>query len=81
MSAIVMLGVVEGPEDRLADQPPEGDVEPTRLVVGLADADDGTGSVAHGRPSRMQIRFCCRHGPEVEWASARWPPPKMWSAA
>ena len=27
------------------------------------------------------MRFCCRHGPDVEWASARVPPPKMWSAA
>ena len=75
------VGVFEGPEGCLADQPGERDVQPPRLVVGLADADDGTWSVAHESPSSMQIRFCCRHGPEVAWARARWPSPKMWSAA
>src|SRR5262249_42738607 len=42
------------------------------LVVGLADADDGARLVAHlASPSRMQTRFCCRHGPDVECASVR----------
>ena len=49
MSAMVMLGVVEGPEDRLAHQTTEGHVEAARLVVGLADPDDGAGASAHGR--------------------------------
>jgi hypothetical protein len=75
------VGVVKGPEGCLADQPGVGDVQSPRLVVGLADADDGTRSVTHESPSSMQIKFCCRHGPEVAWASARRPWPKMWSAA
>ncbi len=75
------LGVVEGPEDGLPHQTAEGHVEPSGLMVGLADADHGHGGRAHDRPSTMQTRFCCRHGPEVAWASARLPPPKMWSAA
>ena len=35
------VGVVERPEHGLAHEPAEGDVAATRLVVGLADADDG----------------------------------------
>ena len=62
------VGVVEGPEDGLADEPAERHVAPAGLVVGLADPDDGAGEVAHDRPSRMQTRFCCRQGPDVEWA-------------
>ena len=65
------VGVVEGPEHRLADQSAEGDVEAAGLVVGLADSDDGARAGAHGVSSRMQMRFCCRHGPEVAWARAR----------
>ena len=57
------LGVVERPEDGLAHQSAEGHVEPAGLVVGLTDPDDGTRRRAHDRPSRMQMRFCCRHGP------------------
>ena len=59
------LGIVEGPEDGLADQAAEGHVETPGLVVGLTDADDGARSCAHDGPSRMQMRFCCRQGPEV----------------
>ena len=73
--------VVERAEHGLADEPAERDVVATRLVVGLADADDRAGFSAHASSSRMQTRFCCRHGPDVEWASARFPPPKTWSAA
>ena len=73
------LGVVEGPEHRLAHETAERHVAAARLVVGLADADHRTRD--HDRPSRMQTRFCCRQGPLVAWASARDPPPKMWSAA
>ena len=54
------------------------------LVVGLADPDDRARLVRSlaSRPSRMQTRFCCRHGPDVECASVRClPPSKMWSAA
>ena len=35
------VGIVEGPEHRLAHQAAEGHVEPPGLVVGLAHADDG----------------------------------------
>ncbi len=35
--------VVEGAEHGLADEAAEGHVEPARLVVGLADADDRAG--------------------------------------
>ena len=73
------VGVVEGPEHGLAHEAAEGDVAAARLVVGLADADDGGG--AHDAVLQDADRFCCRHGPDVEWASARLPPPKTWSAA
>ena len=38
MSAQVMLGVLERPDGRLADQAGDGDVAPGGLVVGLADS-------------------------------------------
>ncbi len=47
MSAHVMLGVVEGPEDRLAHQTAEGHVPAAGLVVGLADPDDGARRMSH----------------------------------
>ena len=72
------LRVVERAEHRLAHEPAVGDVVAARLVVGLTDADDRTRFGAHASPSRMQTRFCCRHGPDVEWASARFPPPNTW---
>ena len=75
------VGIIEGTEHRLPDQPAEGHVETPGLVVGLAHTDNGTRWHAHDRPSRMHTRFCCRHGPEVAWPKARRPPPKMWSAA
>ena len=57
---------------RLAHQAAEGHVPAPGLVLGLADADDRAGLVAHlPSPSRMQTRFCCRHGPDVEWPSVR----------
>ena len=73
------VGVVERPEHGFADEAAERDVTTPRLVVGLTDPDHGCGD--HERPSTMQMRFCWRHGPLVEWARARVPPAKMWSAA
>ena len=67
-------GVIEGTEHRLSNQATEGHIETARLVVGLADTNHSAGACAHGASATMQTRFCCRHGPDVEWASARCPP-------
>ena len=65
----VHLGVLERAAGRLPDQPAERDVPAAALVVGLADADDRARLMSHQSfPSRMQTRFCCRHGPDDEWA-------------
>ena len=68
------VGVGQGHLGRLADQAGDGHVLPLGLVVGLAHADD-CATLCHHAPSRTQTRFCCRHGPEVAWATARsaWP--------
>ena len=79
MSSIVICCVFERPEDGLAHQSAHGHVTAAGLVMGLTDPDDSYGN--HDRPSRMQMRFCCRHGPLVACASDRAPPPKMCSAA
>ena len=69
----VHLGVFERARRCLTHQAAERDVPAARLVLGLADANDCTGLVSHQflPPSRMQTRFCCRHGPDVECASVR----------
>ena len=67
-------GVIECPEHRLSHQATEGHIETARLVVRLADSNHSAGACAHGVSATMQTRFCCRHGPDVEWASARCPP-------
>ena len=76
------LRVLERAGGGFADQAGERHVAPTRLVMRLADADDGGWFPAHESPSRMQTRFCCRHGPDVECASVRClSPSTMWRAA
>ena len=66
------LGVVEGAGRGLADEAGHRDVAAGGLVLGLADPDDGDPVLAHQpSPSRTVTRFCCRHGPEVAWATPR----------
>ena len=82
MSAIVICGVVERAEHGLADEAAERHVEATRLVVRLADADDGAVVRAH-EPSLQdadQVLLQARARGRVGEAR-RSPPPKMWSAA
>ena len=69
------LGVVERARRGLAHQPAQRHVPTPRLVLGLSDAHDRAGFVAHsGSPCRTHTRFCWRHGPDVAWASVRWLP-------
>ena len=75
------LGVVQGASGGLADESGEGDVAAGGDVLGLADADDGHGLLAHRSPSRTATRFCCRQGPEVAWARARSDSPRWMRAA
>ena len=69
------LSVVKGSEHGLAHEAAEGHVETTFRMLGLAHANYRARD--HDGPSRMQIRFCCRHGPLVAWANARAPPSRM----
>src|ERR1700733_8895332 len=73
------LRVFERPEDGLAHHSAHRHVAAAGPVMGLTDPDDSYGN--HDRPSRMQMRFCCKQGPLVACASDRAPPPKMCSAA
>ena len=75
------LRVVERSDGGFPDQAGERHVAPTRLVVRLPDADDGGWLPAHESPSRMQTRFCCRHGPDVECARVRCLPPSTMARA
>jgi hypothetical protein len=52
-------------EDGLTHEATKGYVEASGLVVGLAHTDDGARGSAHYGPSNMQMRFCCKHGPDV----------------
>ncbi len=63
-------GVLQGGQRRLAHQPGDRDVLPLRLGHRLAHSDD-CAQLGHHTPSRTHTRFCCRHGPEVAWATAR----------
>jgi hypothetical protein len=63
--APVHVRVLEGALGGLTDESGDRDVTTTLLVVGLADADNSDGLMAHSSPSRMHTRFCWRHGPDV----------------
>ena len=72
------LRVGEGAGRGLADEPGHRDVAARGLVLGLADADDGDSFLGHQpSPSRTHTRFCCRHGPDVAWATPRVAVPAM----
>ncbi len=64
------VGTGQRPVDGLAHQPGDGNVRPARRVLGLADPDDCT-TLGHHSPSNTATRFCCRHGPLAQWATAR----------
>ena len=70
-------GVLERAVHRLAAQAGHRDVLALGAVVGLADADDGGGLLAHRASSRrlsssmVHTRFCWRAGPDVACASVR----------
>src|SRR5262249_61039819 len=64
------LGVLERAARGLAHEAGDGDVGTGRLVMRLADADDGA-ELAHASPSSTHTRLCCSAGPDVAWATAR----------
>ena len=70
------------PRGGLPDEPGDRHVAPGRLVVGLAEPDDGHALLAPSvAPSRTHTRFCCRQGPQVAWATARPASPRAMRAA
>ncbi len=64
------VGVGESTIDRLADEPADRDIGASGGVLRLADAEH-CATFRHHSPSMIPTRFCCRHGPLVQWASAR----------
>src|SRR5206468_1781633 len=66
--------VGERPVGRLADEAGDRHVLASRHVLGLPCSQDCC-ALSHFPASITHTRFCCRHGPLVAWATARWPSP------
>src|SRR5579875_1283417 len=73
-------GILKGAHRRLAHEPGDGHVVALGLALGLPEPNHGTALGTHhaslpptgpdGVAARAHTRFCCRHGPEVAWATA-----------
>ncbi len=68
--------VLECPLGRLPHQARDGHLLVLRFVLGLADPDYRY-PISHAQASSTATRFCCRHGPELAWATPRLALPLM----